>query len=165
MAAELAVALAPGRSHLQNLNLDGYYDNCDLSDGGGCASSLSLFLALLPLLLDALTRLPPRRRGTTLLAALGANEHLTGLWISNAQLGGLEAAAALAASLRSNGTLCTLSILGAGNLEPGMHLIFEALCGSAERPSRCSVTTLTFDYVALDLPACEALAESLSSGA
>lgn len=102
-------------------------------------------------------------RGTALLAALGANQHLTELEICKAELGGVEAAAALASSLRSNGTLRTLRIiLSASAFGPGMHLVFDALCGSDERPSRCGVTWLSFSDVPLDIRACAALAGSLS---
>jgi hypothetical protein len=108
----------------------------------------------------------PICRGLALLAALGANQHLTELELQYVQLGGQDAAMALASSLRSNGTLRTLTIKGGDwEREPGLHHVFEALSGSEGRPSRCALTTLSISEIALDLAACIALADSLSRGA
>lgn len=109
-----------------------------------------------------LSTFPPLARGTALLAALGANDTLTELSLSSslsdAILGGVEAAAALATSLRSNATLRTLAIHAASLGGPeGMCLVLGALGGSP-------LTALDISRQTLDLPACVALGESLARG-
>lgn len=104
-----------------------------------------------------------------LLAALGRNESLTALVLDHSRLGGIQAAAALAASLRANSTLRTLRLAHCilGERE-GMRLILGALgsgCGDEGRPSRCGITDLCVDNCAFDLPACSALAQILARGA
>lgn len=112
-----------------------------------------------------------------LFASLGANETLTELSVKKSRLGGFNAAATLAASLRSNAALRVLKLDASAfkGAEPGgMALILGALGpssaesppGSSLSPPRCcGLTHLDISGASVDSPACISLGQSLASGA
>lgn len=179
MVADIAAALAPGLSRLRSLVLEDFDVDSELRGCArslplrsrfthcGSASDVSLFWNI------GAPVSPPRSRCyrvTALFAALGANVHLTTLELTDGLCfgGRHEAAIALASSLHNNRTLRKLQINNGSCTSmcgaEGMRLVLAALGGSDERPSCCGLTSLTLGSLALDLPACAALGQSLARG-
>lgn len=106
-----------------------------------------------------------------LLSALAVNKTLTLAELRGTGLGGVPAAEALAASLRTNRTLRTLDLsfgMEALGGPEGVRLVLGALgCGSgcSSASGCCGLTTLCLSDTPLELAACAALGRSLSSGA
>lgn len=97
---------------------------------------------------------------TALLAALGANTALTELSLAACELGGVEAATALAASLCTNATLRKLTFARFHFGEPaGFDRVLSAIGSSTSALTALDITGHWFS-----LAACEALGGALAGG-